>query len=358
MSQRNIKKLIQRKLPPLKVGYVVLSDAAPLLVARELGIFERNGLDVELTRQVGWATIRDKIIYRELDAAHALSAMLFATRLGLGCPPTRVLTGLILNIHGNAITVSTRIPAETFADPSRFQSEVRRRRGEDRLTFGVVSPWSSHNLQLRRWLRDSGLDPDRDVRTAIVPPGQMCRNLAAGTIDGFCSGEPWNSLAVHEGTGRVVSCSAIDDQGHIEKVLMVREDFNATRPEEHALLIRSLQEACKWCDEAANREPLAEILSSPGALNLPIDVIRAGITGPFNLGDGRHMEIDNFVVFHRGAINTPIPFRGEPILQEMADAHLVPAEDAANSNLTAELFREDLFLSATGKSNSHEIQRL
>lgn len=348
---------LRRNHPFLKIGYVTLSDAAPLLAARALGTFERHGLSVELSREVGWATIRDKVVYRELHAAHALAGMLFATRLGAGCPPSGVSTALVLNNHGNAITVSKRIPIDVIRDPAKFQAEARERRGEDRLTFGVVSPWSSHNLQLRRWLIDSGIDPKVDIRIAVVPPGQMCRNLAAGTIDGFCAGEPWNSYAVQEGTGVVVSCSSEDDKGHIEKVLMVRDDFASTRQDTHHNLIQAVLEACKWCDQKQNRTALVGILAETAALNLPAEVIAPGILGPFDLGDGNTLRSDDFVVFHRGGINTPSPFRAESILRDLTDADLIPDTTDIPQNLTAQLFREDTFLNATGNADSHEIQR-
>jgi ABC-type nitrate/sulfonate/bicarbonate transport system substrate-binding protein len=356
MPSKNTSTPARRNHPQLKIGYVALTDAAPLLAARELGYFERHGLNVELTREVGWATIRDKVLFRELHAAHALAGMLFATRLGAGCPPSAVSTALVLNNHGNAITISTRIPIDVVRNPAKFQAEARERRGEDKLTFGVVSPWSSHNIQLRRWLINSGINPKTDVRIAVVPPGQVCRNLAAGTIDGFCAGEPWNSYAVQEGTGVVVSCSAQDDEGHIEKVLMVRDDFAHSHEDAHLALIKAVEEACEWCDRPENRVALTEILADTAALNLPAEVIKPGIVGPFDRGDGNTFKCDDFFVFHRGNINTPSPYRAEAILRDLIEAELIPDSTGIPPGLTAQLFREDTFFKATGKSNSHELQ--
>ena len=209
----------------MRLGFVALSDAAPLIVAETQGLFTDAGLTVELRREIGWATVRDKIIYGELEAAHAPAPMLWSAQLGIHCPPCDVLTALVLSANGNAITLSRTLWNQGVRDDAALRSLIRTRRGGQPLTFGVVFPFSSHHLLLRSWLRSAGIDPDKDVRIVIVPPPQMFRNLAAGTIDGFCAGEPWNSLAVREGIGWCRLCSASATPDHVEKVLMVRADF-------------------------------------------------------------------------------------------------------------------------------------
>ncbi len=330
---------------PLRVGYVALTDAAPLVVARELGFFARQGLRVELSREVGWATIREKIIYRELDAAQALAAMLFATQVGAGSVPCDVLTALVLNVHGNAITLSEALWQAGVRDAPSLRDEARRRSGERKLVFGVVFPFSSHHLQLRAWLRSAGLRPDRDVRIVVVPPAQMFRNLAAGTIDGYCVGEPWNSLAVRERAGWCPVWSAALESHHLEKVLMVRADFAEKRAREHGALIAALAEACAWCDEPANREPLARLLARPGYLNQDVRVIAPALLGRFDCGHGRIETVPDFHVFHRGGVNLPAVARAARLQAALVDAGLLsPA--AATTVLPAQLFREDLYHAA------------
>ncbi|MES2697054.1 MAG: ABC transporter substrate-binding protein [Verrucomicrobiota bacterium] len=214
----------------MRVGFLALTDAAPLAVAQELGIFARHGLRVELCREIGWATIREKIIYGELDAAQAPAPMLWSTQLGIGCRACDVLTAFVLNLHGNALTLSRALWEAGVRDGTSLREHARTRPAQSPLTFGAVFTFSSHHLLLRDWLRAAGLDPERDVRIVVVPPAQMFRNLAAGTIDGFCSGEPWNSVAVREGAGWCPTWSAAQQPGHVEKVLMVtarsvREDI-------------------------------------------------------------------------------------------------------------------------------------
>src|SRR4051812_10122930 len=165
-------------------GFFALTDAGPFVVAEGLCLFARHDLVVELRREIGWATIREKIIYGELDAAQAPAPMLWSAQLGLGCPPCDVLTALVLNLHGNAITLSRALWTAGVRDAATLRDHARLHRPRQPLTFGVVFPFSSHHLLLRDWLRSAGLDPDRDVRIVVVPPGQMFRNLAAQTIDG------------------------------------------------------------------------------------------------------------------------------------------------------------------------------
>jgi len=338
---------------PLRIGFLALTDAAPFVVAQERGLFVKHGIEVDLCREVGWATIREKIIYGELDAAHAPAPMLWATRLGLDSVPCPVLTALVLNLHGNALTLSERLWEAGIRTPADLKEEARRRSGERKLTFGVVFMFSSHHLMLRAWLRDAGLNPDRDVRIVVVPPAQMFRNLSAGTIDGYCSGEPWNSLAVREKTGWCPAWSAALQPGCAEKVLMVTERFALSRPNEHTAMIAALSDACAWCDEPANREPLAQLLSGPAYINQSVRVILPALQGQFDCGHDRVESIPDFVIFHRNHANAPTLARASALQAELVDAGLLPAKSAEDS-LPGLLFREDIFRQAI-QQTTHEL---
>jgi two-component system, oxyanion-binding sensor len=325
----------------LRVGFISLTDAAPFVVAQECGHFARHGLQVELQREIGWATIREKIIYRELDAAHAPAAMLWSAQLGLGCPPCEVLTALVLNLHGNAITLSRALWDAGVRDRAALHLHAIGPRARQPLTFGVVFPYSSHHLALREWLRAGELEAERDVRIVVVPPAQMFRNLAAGTIDGFCAGEPWNSLAVREGAGWCPTWSAALHPGHVEKVLMVTRQFAEDRADEHARLVRALAEAAAWCDEPQNREPLAEMLAAAAYLNLPSRIIAPALLGRFDCGHGRVESVPEFFVFHRGDANVPTGEKAAVLQRALITAGLIPAA-SKNPELPRRLFREDL----------------
>ena len=326
---------------PLRIGFLALTDAAPLMVAQERGFFARHGLKVVLEREVGWATIREKIIYGELDAAQALAPMLWATHLGLDCAPTPVVTAFVFNLHGNAITLSTALRDAGVHDVGSLRPVAKARRGESRLTLGVVFPFSSHHLHLRQWLEIAGIRPEQDVRVVVVPPAQMFRNLQAGTIDGYCAGEPWNSIAVRAGIGWCPTWSAAQSPGHLEKVLMVTERFAAKRAGEHAALVAALADAAAWCDEPANREPLAAMLGAAPYLNLPARVILPALTGRFDCGDGRVETVPDFFVFHRGEANAPAFAKAAALQRELVSAGILPA--GLDPELPRRLFREDLF---------------
>ena len=340
------------RLRPLRIGFLPLTDAAPLIVAQQKGFFSRHKLNVELHREVGWATIREKIIYGELEAAPAPAPMLWCTDLGLGCAPCPVLTALVLNLHGNALTLSRTLWDAGVKDEAGLRETVRARRAHQPMTFGVVSQFSSHHLLLRDWLRRAGLDPENDVRIVVVPPAQMFRNLLAGTIDGYCAGEPWNTLAVREGAGWCPTWSAAQQPGHVEKVLMVTRRFAEKHAAEHAALVAALVEACAWCDEPQNREPLAELLADSAHLNLPARLIAPALLGRFDCGQGRVEHVPDFHVFHRGDANVPTTAKAAALQAGLVDAGFLPA-DAAAPELPRRLFREDLYRHALHTDQAH-----
>ena len=340
----------------LRIGFIALTDAAPFAVAEELGIFARHGLRVRMSREVGWATIREKIIYGELDAAHALAPLLWCTELGLGCAPCPVLTGFVLNLHGNAITLSSRLWEAGVRDAETLRAEARQRRGENRLTLGVVFQYSSHHLLLRQWLLAAGIRPEIDVRIAVVPPAQMFQNLVAGTLDGYCVGEPWNSIAVRAGAGWCPAWSATLSPGHVEKVLMVRADFAKRRADEHAALLRALADACAWCDEPSHRPQLAELLAERRWLNQPSQAILPALAGSFDAGAGRLADVPDFQVFSRGEANVPTLARAEALQAELRAAELLPSAGAL-APLPGKLFREDLYRAALAGAAMNPIHR-
>ena len=326
----------------LRVGFLALTDAAPFAVADHLGLFAQRGLRVELRREIGWATIREKIIYGELEAAHAPAPMLWSAQLGLGCPACDVLTALVLNLHGNALTLSRALREAGVRDAASLREHARSRRARAPLTFGEVFPFSSNHLLLRDWLRIAGLEPDRDVRIVVVPPAQMFRNLAAGTIDGFSASEPWNTLAVREGAGWCPTWSAAQSPGHIEKVLLVTRRFAEMRAPEHLALVAALAEACAWADEPQHREPLAHLLADARWLNLPVRVIAPGLLGKFDCGHGRVETVPDFHVFHRGEANVPSAAKAATLQRALGAAGLLSPITASDPELPRRLFREDL----------------
>jgi ABC-type nitrate/sulfonate/bicarbonate transport system substrate-binding protein len=340
---------------PLRLGFLALTDAAPLIMARELGCFARHGVAVELCREVGWATIRDKVAFGELDGAQAPAPMLWAGRLGLGCAPVDFCTPFVLNVHGNAITLSARLWQAGLRDAASLRRAALQRRGENKLTFGIVYPHSMHHVLLRQWLRDAGLDGDRDVRIAVVPPAQMYRNLLAGTLDGYCVGEPWNTVAIQQGRGWSPAWSAAQAPGHVEKVLLLRERFLDRQRDPAIRLVAALAESAAWCDEPAHRAELAQVIAGPRYLDLPTAAVEPALLGRFSSRPGQVENVPDFIVFSRGEANAPTPGRAAHLQHELVAAGLVP-RSAPPPTLARRLFRDDIYRLAAACAVLHTCQ--
>jgi ABC-type nitrate/sulfonate/bicarbonate transport system substrate-binding protein len=327
----------------LRVGFVPLTDCAPLVMAQELGLFHKYGLRVALSRELGWASVRDKIIHGELDAAHALATMPVAASLGLGSIACECVTGLVLNLNGNAITLSNDLWNCGVRDGKTLRAEITRSRHQKILTFGAVFPFSSHRNLLRRWFSAHGIDPERDVRIVIVPPPQMVPNLKAGHLDGFCAGEPWNSVAVQSRTGWIVATSSELDPLHPEKVLMVRADFATSRHSEHVALAAALLEACEFCDQPENHARVAATLARPEFVGVAETALRHGIDGEMDLGHNREQTVRDFCIFHRGGANEPSSDKAAWTLDLLRASGLCKDVSAINFNLAKRIFRPDIF---------------
>lgn len=282
----------------IRLGFVPLADAAPLLVARSEGMFERAGLDVRLEAALGWGTIREKIAHGELEAAHALGGLVFSLILGTHTRPCNVRAEAMLSFGGNAITLSRRLWKKGVRDGESLRLLLRAE-SPRRPVLAVVSTVSSHHMLLRRWLQASGIDPEHDVRVVVLPPPLVCEHMQEGHIDGFCAGEPWNSAAVQDGEGWVVATSRTLDAGHPEKVLLLSESFATHDPEARHALRRALWEACKWCDAPANRKALPALFKEAGWFGLPDEVVERALTGPFDRGYAAARE-ESLLIFSDG----------------------------------------------------------
>jgi ABC-type nitrate/sulfonate/bicarbonate transport system substrate-binding protein len=248
----------------------------------------------------------------------------------------------VLNLHGNAITLSNDLWKRGVRDGASLRAEILRSRRHKILTFGVVFPFSSHNFLLRGWLASTGIQIDRDVRIVVVPPPQMVVNLQAGHLDGFCVGEPWNSVAVLARAGWCVAASAELEPGHPEKVLMVRRDFADSRGEEHAALVAALIEACAYCDAPENRNEIVTLLSRREYVNAPCAAVRRGFDADFDFGHHRVRSVLDFNAFHRNDANEPTAQKAAWVIRHLRASGL--CQDAAlNSTLGRKVFRADLF---------------
>ena len=302
----------------LALGFVPLTDCAPLVVAKERGLFARQGLNVELSRESSWANVRDKVSTGMLDGAQMLAAMPLAAALD-GRHGQPMVTAMSLDLNGNAITVSKQLygrmvatgvdDIDSAAGSARALKAVidqDKAAGRPKMTFAVVFPQSSHNYLLRYWMADAGIDPDNDVRLTVVPPPQVGHYLRAGMIDGCCVGEPWNTYAVTEGLGRTLVTSYDIWNNHPEKVFAVTRNWAQANPNTHEAVITALLEACQWLDDPANRREACELLSHGRYVNAPVDVLEKSLTGTLQFSsDESPRAAPDYNIFHRNAANFP-----------------------------------------------------
>lgn len=314
-------------IQPVRIGFKSLTDCAPLLVAQERGLFRQHGVRVELSCEVGWATIREKLLYGQVDAAHAIAGLALAMRMGLSSPPCRVVAPFVFNLHGNAITLSRDLWNRGVRDAASLKKLTRSM--SRLLTFGVVSRYSSHHFLMRKWLASGGIDPARDVRIVVLPPTQMNGNLTAGLIDGCCVGEPWNSEAVARGMGWIAATSEQLVPGHVEKVLLTTETFIERHPAESAAIIAALKEACQFCELKENRPEVVRLLAASGYFSSSEEILRRSLVGPLDLGTGQSLDVDSFHLFHRRDANEPTAERGSWLLDEfITHGLLLPTQRA------------------------------
>lgn len=328
-------------LSDLRLGFIPLTDCAPLAAAQALGFFEEEGLNVVLEREASWATIRDKVAVGALDAAHMLAPMaLAATAAGEG----EILAPLALNQNGSAVTVSIALAeAIRAADPAALSQNpvtaaalsrvvaARRENGQGPLTFAVVFPYSMHNYMLRYWLAQAGIDPDRDVRLVVIPPPRMVERMRAGEVDGFCVGAPWNAVAEAEGVGHILVAASQFWPGGPDKVLGVTADLATHRPDELRACLRAVMRGAAWADEPENREALVELLARPDRVGAPATAIARALGGE--------------IVFHRDAAGLPRREHGLWFLSQMTRWGQLGAEHDLQA-LVDRVYRPDLYREA------------
>ncbi len=318
----------------LKLGFIKLTDMAPLAIARENGYFADEGLNVTLEAQANWKVLLDGVIDGQLDGAHMLAGQPLAASIGYGTAAP-LIAPLSLDLNGNGITVSNEVwdlirPSLPEGDDGLpvhpISAEVLRpvidqfaNEGKQ-FNMGMVFPVSTHNYELRYWLAAGGISPgfyeaggdavgvvDAEVPLSVTPPPQMPSTMEAGTIDGYCVGEPWNQAAVAQGIGVPIATDQHVQTLNPEKVFGLREDFAAENPGTTRALLRAIIRAQQWLDENdnANREAAVEILSQPEYVGADFEVIAASMTGVFTFEQGDTRPAPDFNIFYRNYAGYP-----------------------------------------------------
>jgi two-component system, oxyanion-binding sensor len=301
-------------LIPVRAGFLPLVDAALLVIAREKDFAREEGIDLHLTRETSWANIRDRLSVGHFDVAHMLAPLPIAANLGLSPLDVPFIAPMALGLGGNAVTVSNQLwsalvaeGASSDGDPLRVGTALRRViSGRQRPpTFAVVQTFSGHHYELRYWLAACGIDPGRDITITVVPPPLMVDALKSGRIDGYCVGEPWNTAAVHDGSGRIVTTKSSIWRSSPEKVLGVTKEWAEANPATLSCLLRALHHASLWCEDKTNAPELAALLGRPDYLDLPKQVVLPAIMNEIALGDSGPRPIADFLTFASKAATFP-----------------------------------------------------
>src|SRR5688572_20624063 len=272
----------------LKVGFIPITCATPIIMAHPMGFYAKQGLNVEVIKTAGWAVIRDKTLNKEYDAAHMLSPMPLAITMGVGSNAVPYAVPAIENINGQAITLSVK--HKDKRDPKSWKG----------FKFAVPFDYSMHNYLLRYYLAEHGLDPDQDVQIRAVPPPEMVANLRADNLDGFLGPDPMNQRAVFDGVGFIHILSKNIWEGHPCCAFAASKEFVTTMPNTYSALLKSIIDATAFATKAENRKQIAEAIAPANYLNQPETVLEQILTGTYADGlgsvrtDAKRIDFDPF----------------------------------------------------------------
>lgn len=325
----------------LKFGFIKLTDMAPIAIAYEKGFFEDEGLYVTIEAQANWKVLLDRVIDGQLDGAHMLAGQPLGATIGFGTQ-AHIITAFSMDLNGNAITVSNdvweqmkpNVPKDAAGKPihpikaDALKPVIDQYKSEGKpFNMGMVFPVSTHNYELRYWLAAGGIKPgyyaphkgdtsgklDADALLSVTPPPQMPSTMEAGTIKGYCVGEPWNQQAVFKGIGVPVVTDYEIWKDNPEKVFGVSSEWAEKYPNTHKRVVKAMIRAAKWLDENnnANRPEAVKILSQPNYVGADYEVIANSMTGTFEYEKGDKREVPDFNVFFRH--NATYPYYSDAI---------------------------------------------
>jgi len=292
------------ELTELNVGFIPLTDCAPVVIAALKGFDKKYGISIKPSKEASWAGVRDKLANGELHAAHVLYGMLYGMQLGINGPKKNMAVLMHLNQNGQAITLAEALKKKGVTDGASLAKLIKAEPKE--YTFANTYPTGTHAMWMYYWLALNGVDPLKDVKNIVVPPPQMVANMRVGNMDGFCVGEPWNARAIADGIGFTAVTSQEIWPGHPEKVLGTTQDFVKKYPNTTRCLTAAILEASRYIDEKANRQEVAKILSAKSYVNAPEGVMIPRFMGTYENGLGRKWEDPHKMKFYdEGQVSFP-----------------------------------------------------
>ncbi len=274
-----------------KLGFIALTDSAPLIIAKEKGFFTKYGMtDVEISKQKSWPVTRDNLKIGSsgggIDGAHILSPMPYLLTINDKVPMYLLAR---LNINGQAISVAEKFKDLKIGLQSKLlkESVTKAKADQKSLKFAMTFPGGTHDLWMRYWLAAGGINPDQDVILQAVPPPQMVANMKVGTVDAFCVGEPWNAQLVSQKLGYTALSTGELWNDHPEKAFAMRQDWVDKNPNATQALLMAIMEAQQWCDQAENKEEMCKICADRKYFNVAVADILERAKGNIDYGDGR-----------------------------------------------------------------------
>lgn len=330
----------------IKIGIIALTDCSPFVIAHEKGFFKKYGINATISKGASWAAIRDALSNGDIQATHMLLGMPIASTMGLlGSPKKPMIAPWLVNRNGQGITLTSSLKGKITDDPKALKPLVDAAKADGKpMTFAMTFPPGTHAMWMRYYLAAGGINPDKDVALATVPPPQMVANMKIGKMDGFCVGEPWNARAISDGIG-FSSLSTQDMwKDHPEKVCAFTEEFATKNPRTVKAFLKALHEASVWLDKLENREEQARIVSAPTYINCPADLILGRLLGKYDYGDGRTADDPNYMIFSNRNCNYPQAKYGVWWLTQFRRWGMVPSapdyEGIARQVLRADIYEE------------------
>lgn len=302
----------------VELGFIALTDSAPLIIAKEKGFFNKQGMTgVELKKQTSWAVTRDNLELGGsrggIDGAHILSPMPYLLSTGAITKSKQPLPMLILarlNTQGQAISGSKEFLDEKLKvkAPNLIETVDKKNKTGDKFKAAVTFPGGTHDLWMRYWMAANGVDPNKNADLVVIPPPQMVANMQSGTMDVFCVGEPWNERLVNKKLGYTITQTGEIWKEHPEKAFTMRADWVKKNPNASLRLIMAVQQAQKWADNPANAKELAEILSEDKYVKASVDDLLPRLQGTVDYGDGRKVTNSPFKM-HFWNNNASFPYK-------------------------------------------------